>query len=65
MFSLEESKRIMIETPEIINLLENDLAMAKDVSLSVHAIEAIEGLIHRHKSRITEAELSLKFIDYQ
>ena len=65
MFKLEEAKKIIEDTPEIINLLENDVVMAKDLGLSAYAIEAIEGLIHRHESRIIEAKLSIKFVDYQ
>ena len=65
MFNLEEAKRIINDAPEIIDLLENDLAIAKDAGLSTHSINAIESLIHRHTSMIKEAELSIKFIDYQ
>lgn len=65
MFGLEESKKIIDESPGLIDLFENDLAMAKDVGLSADSIAAIEGLIHRQESRLAEAKLSIKFVDYQ
>lgn len=64
MFEHSMAKKIILETPGVIKALEKDLEVAKEI-LSEESIRLIESGIHHHKSRITEAELSLKFADYQ
>jgi hypothetical protein len=64
MFEQGVAKKIILETPELIAALQRDLEIAKD-KLSEESIRLIESGIHNHKSRVKEAELSLKFLDYQ
>jgi hypothetical protein len=58
------AKKIIEETPSLIEGLQKDLEVAKE-TLSAESVRLIESGIYHHKSRITEAELSLKFVDYQ
>lgn len=58
------AKKIIKETPSLIEALQKDLEIAKEV-LSAESVALIESGINHHRSRIAEAELSLKFVDYQ
>ena len=64
MYGPELSKQILEESPKIIESLEKDLSLAKE-TMSQHSVDAISSAIHHQQSRIKEAELSLKFVDYQ
>jgi hypothetical protein len=64
MFNEGTAKRIIVEAPEFISALQKDLEVAKS-TLSEEGIRLIESVIKYHKARILEAELSLKFSDYQ
>lgn len=64
MFECRMAKKIILETPELINALQEDLEIATE-TLSEEAVRLIRSGINHHKARIAEAELSLKFLDYQ
>ena len=64
MFKHSMAKKIILETPGLIDILEEDLEIAKK-TLSEESVGLIESGIIHHKARIVEAELSLKFSDYQ
>jgi len=63
-FECRMAKKIILETPELINALQEDLEIATE-TLSEEAVRLIRSGINHHKARIAEAELSLKFLDYQ
>ena len=64
MFDQVTAKKIIVEAPELILALEKDLEIARS-TLSEESARLIESGIKYHKARIVEAELSLKFLDYQ
>jgi hypothetical protein len=64
MFEYNLAKRIISETPELIDALQKDLEIAKE-QLSEESVRLIESGIYNHKARVAQAELSLKFLDYQ
>ena len=64
MLSNAQAQTVLKEVPGIIGLLENDLDVNED-TLSEVGKAAIEKELGRQRLMIKEAELAIKFIDYQ